>query len=222
MYSYIKDIKNANWKLWQIIYIFFSITLILSINIILIFFDSTNPLWVSIVSIFAVLTGIVSTIIATKGLSQNYVFGLIHVLLYGIVSFSIGVYGDFMLNIFIYLPMNFWGMYIWIKKEKNVENGERPESRKIKYLNWIWLIPLIIFLIFSYAYFLTLLDEPWQVSLFDSASTVTSIFGMVLMSLYFREQWVIWFFVNVFSVLPSLPSLPPSLPPSTNFSSSTH
>ncbi len=201
MYSYFKKIKNANWKLWQLIYIFVAIAIVLTTNLILIIFDSTNYLWISILSIFAVLTGIISTIIATKGLSHNYVFGLIHVLLYGIVSFAIGVYGDFMLNIFIYLPMNFWGMYIWFKKEKEVEDGEKPTPRKIKHFHWTWIILLIVILILIYGYLLTLLGEPWQVSLFDASSTITSIFGMTLMSLYFREQWIIWFLVNVFSIL---------------------
>ncbi len=36
----------------------------------------------------------------------NYLFGIIHVVLYGYIAFVSMVYGDFMLNLFIFLPLD--------------------------------------------------------------------------------------------------------------------
>jgi len=65
------------------------------------------------------ITGVVCVVLVAKGNILNYLFGLINVSLYAIISFKAELYGDAALNALYYLPMQFIGWMLWLKKRES-------------------------------------------------------------------------------------------------------
>lgn len=66
--------------------------------------------WLGIVS---ALTNIVCVILVAKGKITNYIWGTIGVLTYGYLAYQWEYYGDTMLNLLYYLPMQLVGFMLW-------------------------------------------------------------------------------------------------------------
>ncbi len=201
---------NPNTKRWSnfdIVWFTSQLILLLIINIIIL---STSTNWLlNTTSLMASIFGAVGTWLAVKKYNMNYLFGIIHVILYGIISFYSKVYGDFVLNILIFLPMDIYGWIVWSKVNQkpqcdcpNIEVCDCIEQKSItKSLNtnqWIISITTLILSTLVFALLLDWLGDP--AATLDSASTTISIFGMYLMVKYYREQWWVWLVVNLVSV----------------------
>ncbi len=189
--------SNRNWTKLEIFWLIFQVLFLFIISI----YSAINSaiLWIGIISIFATLSGAIGTFLATKRLGINFLFGIIHVVLYGIVALFSKVYGDFVLNLFIFLPLDIYGWIYWNNRDKkDFNNSNEVNIKKLGSTQWIISIGVLILAIIGGGYFLQWLNDP--APFFDAGSTVLSIFGMFLMTYYYREQWFIWFFVNVFSI----------------------
>lgn len=186
------------WSLFDIIWFTVQLILLLVINIVL--FKTYNSYLVWVVSTFATLFGAAGTWLAVKKYNINYLFGTIHVILYGIIALGSKVFGDFMLNIFIFLPLDIYGWIEWTKltKKKNNSDKENKIVKKLSLKQWLVIAVVIIVSNILYSLFLLWLNDP--AAILDSMSTTLSIFGMWLMVKYYREQWWVWFVVNIVSV----------------------
>ncbi len=197
--------ENNKWKKWEISWLTIQLVILLSISI----YSALNAdiLWVGIISIFATLTGAIGTFLATKKINYNFLFGIFHVFLYSIVAFESTVYGDFALNLLFFLPMDILGWIYWNKKHnykkcecKSIEECDCKKTR-VKKLSWKgWILSSIILAlsITIGSFILSWFGD--KAAILDSGSTMFSIFGMILMTFYFREQWLVWFIVNILSV----------------------
>lgn len=144
------------------------------------------------------VSGVICVVLVAKGNILNYLFGIINVSLYAIVSYKASLYGDAALNALYYLPMQFIGWYSWIGKRES-ESSVTVEARRMSlYQRVIWsLISLTAVLIA--AYILCLVKDPQPLK--DSATTILSIIAMYFMVKRYMEQWVIWVIVNIISVV---------------------
>lgn len=198
---------KSNWKKIDIIWFVSQLLILLTINIILI--TQYDSLWIAIVSLIATLSGSIGTYLAVKKYSINYLFGIIHVCLYGLIAFVSNVFGDFALNILIFLPMDIIGWIFW--KKYNVRpvcecpSLEECDCKKDETIinklsiNQI-IISIIILLLSTLVLSLILYYFNDPAAILDAMSTVISIFGMWLMVKYYREQWWVWLLVNLVSV----------------------
>lgn len=195
------------WSNFDITWFTSQLSILLIINIILI--ATYDSIAISIISLVASMFGAVGTWLAVKKYNINYLFGIIHVILYGLIAFNTKVYGDFALNIIIFLPMDIFGWIIWSRLNKkpectcpDIESCTCIEDKSIsKTLGTKgWIISIITLMIVStlMAMLLAYLGDPAPI--LDSMSTSISIFGMWLMMSYYREQWWVWFIVNLVSV----------------------
>ncbi len=195
--------KNKRWTTLDITWFTGQLIVLSIINIFLII--TYDSLAIAIMSLFASLFGVVGTYLAVKKYNINYLFGTIHVILYGLIAFSTKVYGDFMLNIFIFLPLDIIGWILWNKnslKLKNIDDSNKIEIDRVVNALTLnqWIISIVVLIISTllYAWLLHYLDDPAPI--LDSLSTTISIFGMWLMVGYYREQWWVWLIVNIVSV----------------------
>ena len=97
----------------------------------------------TLMGIISATTGVACVICTGKGKLSAYVFGLINCILYAIISYKAKLYGETMLNVFYYVPMQFVGFYIW---SKNM-NKSTHEVNKIHMTNKNrikWLIIMIL------------------------------------------------------------------------------
>ncbi len=93
-----ETIKNEllGWKKWEIIWLVLTSILITGVSI----YISDKPL-----GIITALFGILCVICTGKGKLSAYVFGLLHAITYSIIAFQSKYYGEVMLNLIYYLPM---------------------------------------------------------------------------------------------------------------------
>lgn len=150
------------------------------------------------ISMVCAVTGIVSVIFASKQMTSNYVVGLINVVLYAYLSYEAKLYGDFQLNAFFYVPMQFIGYYMW-NKAKNKSIDHIVEAKRLTGEQAIFIAVGTIATILVYAKILDMLKG--NITLIDSASTVLSVVAMILMVKQYTEQWYMWVLVNIVSII---------------------
>ena len=185
----IKRIKYfKDWNLFEICWLIISTLLILSLSI---YWKS------SFIGVVAAITGIWSVILVAKGKISNYYFGFVNIITYSYVAFGSKYYGEVMLNMLYFLPMQFVGLYLWKKnREKNLKSHVKAKLLSNK-SRVIWILVIIIATI-CYGYFLLKIgaNKPYL----DGLSVILSIIAMILMAYRYVEQWVLWIIVDVITI----------------------
>lgn len=157
---------------------------------------------VDIVGSAAGITGVLCVVLVAKGSLWNYVFGLVNVSLYALISYKASLYGDAALNALYYLPMQFIGWFQWRKRGAALsDSGKDDVIVKARRMNWTQRLILAsgcAVAIVAVGFLLRHLGDPQPFK--DSATTVLSIIAQALMALAFMEQWCLWIITNVISV----------------------
>ena len=146
----------------------------------------------------ASITGIFCVVLVAKGRVSNYWWGIVNILFYAYTAYTWQLYGEVMLNIIYFLPMQFFGLWVWTRKS----NVESKGKVSVKFLTgrqrFIWTLVTIIGIM---GYKLILEAMGGNLPLIDSMSTVMSVIAMFLMARRYMEQWVLWIIVDVVSVI---------------------
>lgn len=182
-------IKNElkGWKLLEILWLVLACGIITGLSI----------YWKdSLMGIISALTGVICVILTGKGKLSAYVFGLVNCVLYAIIAYKAKLYGETMLNLIYYVPMQFIGFYIW---NKNM-NSESHEVNKIHMNNKTRIVWLFIMIIGTLTYGFILKSLGDAMPFVDSFTTFSSIVAMIVSVKMYAEQWWIWIAVDVFSV----------------------
>lgn len=158
----------------------------------------------SVIGIIATLTGILNVVLVAKGSMINYAFGIVNTILYTIIAYKAGYGGDFVTFLFYYIPLQFVGIYAWknhIEEDTNLDD--------VKHMNAIQMLACVVLLIIGT--YVTMLLLPVITELFnmpvnklpfvDAFTTFAGIFAGILMLKRYTEQWYIWIFVNIGSVI---------------------
>lgn len=151
----------------------------------------------SIVATFAALTGIWCVILTGKGKLSSFWFGSINTVLYAIIAWEAKYWGEVMLNLIYYVPMNFVGLYMW-SKNMNKETEEVVKKR-LPLKKSIMSYGLVIVGTLGYGLFLKVMNG--TLPFVDSMSTVFSVFAQFLCVKRYMEQWVLWVIVDVVTVI---------------------
>lgn len=150
----------------------------------------------SLMGIISSTTGVACVICTGKGKLSAYIFGLINCVLYAIIAYKATLYGETMLNLIYYIPMQFVGFYIW----NNNMNNSTHEVKKKHMTNTIRIITVLSIIVFTYVYGLILRQLEDAMPFVDSFTTVSSVVAMIVSVKMFAEQWWIWVAVDIFSV----------------------
>ena len=148
-------------------------------------------------SLLAALTGVWCVILTGKGKRSSFIFGAVNVVLYAIVAFHAKYYGEVMLNLLYYLPMNFVGWFVW-KKHMNDETGEVVKER-LAFGKSLVVYAITAAAIFGYGIVLKALGG--ALPFIDSMSTVVSVVAQILSIKRLTEQWALWIVVDVVTVV---------------------
>lgn len=181
-----KEIKG--WKGFEIALLFISFCLI---------FYNLFVLKDSIVAVCSALCGILYTIIAGKGKISCYFFGLAGSFCYIWLSVSNHLWGNALLYLAYYIPMQIYGIFSWknnLKRESaEIIKTNLSFSGRIKFLLFGILGALITIFILNY------FNDGSPV--IDGITTFLSILGMYFTVKRLIEQWIIWIVVNGLSFL---------------------
>lgn len=149
------------------------------------------------IALLSALCGISYTILAGKGRVICYFIGMVGTICYSYLAFINGFYGNLLLYSLFYFPMEIIGIYKW---SKNLKKNKREiiktnlsGSERYIYLSVFTILAIIIAFVLKYFN----ASNPYM----DSFTTVFSVLGQILTVKRCIEQWYIWFFVNIFSML---------------------
>ena len=143
------------------------------------------------------ITGILGVVLAAKGKVSTYFFATINVAIYAYLTFHNHLYGEFMLNAFYYIPMNFIGFYLW-SRHKDEKSGE-VEGKALTPKQIVILLAATAVIVIIYWQILTHLGG--QLALIDAMSTVFSVIALIMQVARYAEQWLLWIIVNIVSVI---------------------
>ncbi|WP_235424638.1 nicotinamide riboside transporter PnuC [Chelonobacter oris] len=157
----------------------------------------------SILATVAAITGILCVIFVSKGKISNYIFGFISVTCYAYISYTFKLYGEMMLNLLVYVPVQFIGFYMWRKHmhTKNVAHKIEYDEVLAKALTLKqWGIVIAASAIGTFAYTQLLHNLGSALPALDGVTVVLSIVAQILMILRYREQWALWIIVNLLTI----------------------
>ncbi|EER47376.1 PnuC protein [Actinobacillus minor NM305] len=155
------------------------------------------------IATIAAITGILCVVFVGKGKISNYFFGLISVSLYAYISYTFKLYGEMMLNLLVYVPVQFIGFYFWRKNMTNQNTVNTAGASEViaKALNAKqWGILAIVTVIGTFSYIELLKYLGSALAVLDGATVVISIVAQVLMIMRYREQWALWIIVNIMTI----------------------
>ena len=152
----------------------------------------------SLIGLTASITGMICVVLVAKGKVANYYFGVVNVLLYAYIAYQSKYYGEVSLNLLYYFPAQFVGLYYWKKNEK--ENKGKKTVQVLSMTAFQKIVWGSIVLVGVVLYYFVLRMWGGELPLADSASTVLSVFAMILMVKRLTEQWILWIAVDVISI----------------------
>ena len=151
----------------------------------------------ALISIIYTICGILYTALAGKGRVMCYTFGIIATCCYSFLAYQNHLYGNFLLNICYYLPMQILGIFEWNKHLKT-DKKEIIKTKLNKENRWILLL-ITIFI--SVTTILVLKVSNDNTPILDGITTVLSILGMYLTVKRCIEQWIVWIVVNTLAII---------------------
>lgn len=174
---------------------------------------STNAIYsvtsgtLDIIGSVAAVTGVLCVVLVAKGSIWNYLFGLVNVSLYALISWKAALYGDAALNALYYLPMQFIGWWQWRRRGAALseasssapDHDARVRARRMTARQRLVLFAVCTALVVAGGFLLEALGDPQPFK--DSATTVLSIIAQALMAMAFMEQWILWILTNIISVV---------------------
>ncbi len=183
------------------VYDWFLIIGVIVTNIVYSFLTGTLDAVGSVASV----AGVLCVVLVAKGSIWNYLFGIVNVSLYALISYKADLYGDAALNALYYVPMQFIGWWQWRKRGAAVSQGEAGDGTvqvRARRFTWIQRAFLALGCLFAVVIFGLLLEHLGDPQPFkDSTTTVLSIVAQALMALAFMEQWALWIITNIVSVI---------------------
>lgn len=149
------------------------------------------------IALVSAICGISYTILAGKGKISCYLFGLMGTMCYAYISWKNQLFGNLLLYLIYYFPMQILGIFKW-KKHLNKNTGEIIKTKlnnkeRIMYFT-ISAIVTTLFTILLYK-----LNDANPI--IDAITTIFSITGLILTIKRAIEQWYLWAVVNTLSVI---------------------
>lgn len=175
----------AGWEPLEVAWLVFASNAIIMLSM---YWHET---WYGLIS---ALSGVICVVLTGKGKLSAYAFGVVNCILYGYISYKKALYGETMLNLLWYLPLQFYGFVVW---RKNMGECEVRRQR----LNWIERVSIAVgttICTACYGVVLNVMNDP--LPYVDSFTTVASVLAMWLSCKRYAEQWYLWIAVDVLSV----------------------
>lgn len=147
-------------------------------------------------AVISAVCGILYTVFAGKGKLYCYIFGLAGTCIYAYLAFINTLYGNCLLYLCYYLPMQILGIIHWKKhlKKESLEIYKTGLPTK-DYLK-LFLTSFLMCLTACTILFILKDNHP----VLDGCATALSIIGMYLTVKRAIEQWYVWGVVNLLSL----------------------
>lgn len=152
---------------------------------------------IDIISLISGCLGICSVCLTAQGRLTAFAFGFAQVFTYTYICLRAHLYGEVAINIYYFATM-IYGVYLW--RRRISPTTQRVITRQLSWRIWFLLIIAIAAFSAAIGYGLArFTDDPTPYM--DSFTTVVAIVAQVLMIMAYRDQWFLWFVVDIVSVV---------------------
>lgn len=103
-------------------------------------------------NIISSLCGIIFVILCAKGKWQGFIFGIVHCLLYGLISYNHGLYSEAFLKICFSMPLHLIAMFNWYNYTS--QRTKEVIHQNLNTVEWYKCLVTIGFLTYFLGYFL--------------------------------------------------------------------
>ncbi|AIQ66143.1 nicotinamide mononucleotide transporter [Paenibacillus stellifer] len=142
------------------------------------------------------MTGVLCVVLAAKGNLMTYVFGMYNTFGYAYLAYTNGLFGEVMLNLLFFVPMNAIGFLMW---KRNRHDGKLT-MREMDQRSLLLIVVVCVLGSLGLGFGLSFI--PGQNSPYiDALTTVLSVVATFLMVRRFKEQWLLYIVLNAFTVL---------------------
>jgi nicotinamide mononucleotide transporter len=142
------------------------------------------------------LTGVFCVLLAAKGNIWTYTFGMYNSLAYAYLAYKNGLYGEMGLNLFFFVPTNILGYLLWKPKLE----GVYVQMRALDLSKTLLTLLFCLLGIGSMGFALSKIQGQ-NTPYIDATTNVLSIAATILMMYRYREQWLLYILLNVFTIL---------------------
>lgn len=150
--------------------------------------------WIGLV---ASVTGILCVVLTAKGVPSCYLYGIVNVLAYAWLARKNGLYGEMGLNLGFFLPASFAGYFMW---RRNFAAAGKIVMRRLSPCAMVlWALGSLV-AIAAMGWGLSLV-EGQNTPYVDATTNVLSVAATFLMLARYREQWLMYVVLDVFTVL---------------------
>lgn len=153
----------------------------------------------TLIGLASSLTGMLCVVLVNKQKISNYFFGVINTALYAYIAYNSQLYGEFMLNAFLYFPMQFIGFYFWNKNKISTGGESVLEVKRLTKKGWMYVAGTVALVGVLYGTFLHMIGS--QQAGVDGFAVVLSITAQFLMLKRYAEQWLLWITVNILTII---------------------
>ncbi len=147
--------------------------------------------------LFVFITGVLCVVLTAKGSIWCYLFGVFNTLGYAYLSYTNQLFGELGLNMLFFLPMNFVGFAMW-RKHMETKTDVKMEKMGIKGI--ALTLAICIISITATGFGLSLIKTQ-NTPYLDATTNVLSIIATILTIRRFREQWLLYIILNVFTIM---------------------
>lgn len=164
-----------------------------------------------VIGLISTLSGVLVSLYTAKASISGYIWWWINTVSFGIICVVDSLYGQFIQNIFILLPLQIYGFIAW-KKNMSKNNSDEIAIKKFSKKKWIVALILVFICWILYGYFLlelpaimkTLFDIKISADpdiILDSFTSVLTITAVFLTGKRFIEQWHFWLVSNSLGII---------------------
>jgi len=171
-----------------------------------------------VIAVGAVM-GVINTVLVANGNIWTFLFGILDVCICSYANYDSGNMGQFLQHVLYFLPMQFVGLWQWRKRGAGVKVNEdgsketvKVRARRLSPKHWCYVAVGFVAgtaIAYGILYWIDLsqfnagrIPEVDKAKLLlDASVVVLNIIGQILLSLAYADQWFIWNFVNVFSIM---------------------
>lgn len=162
-----------------------------------------------LVSAFGSIMGVMSAVTSASGKIITFLFSLLDVLIYGAMCFvnwrngGAGL-GNGILHLLYFVPMQFIGFSQWRKRGANSSHSVTPRvlSKRNRILYGVlFAVGSVVAYLILVRFDKSLADSFIKAAVvLDVLTIMCNIFGQILLSTAYVEQWIFWMGVNVSSI----------------------
>ena len=155
----------------------------------------------SVISLISGMFGICSVVLCSQGRILTYIFGFGQIITYTYICYTDSLYGLIGINIFYFITQ-IYGIIIWRKRlyANKSEFMDAVPTRKVSWKMMVAIAVSVLALSALVGWLLATFTDDSQPYL-DAYTTIPALVAQVLMILAYREQWYIWFFIDVLYVV---------------------